>query len=162
MNRGHNNRIALLFVIINFCVAYVSDNVLNDLSKYSKIKAFKSLSPYFKKKSIVGAGIYAGLTVAVATILLMIIYNMIFNTYLPNTTSFHYSLSTLMVYFIFFIIAYLIGYAMDVFIYKMNIFDNLHTFYNEVGAGNGGAISFLFSLILSFGLLNLVKYLVVV
>ena len=160
MNRGDNNRIALLFVIINFCVAYVSDNVFNDLSKYSKIKAFKSLSPYFKKKSIVGAGIYAGLTVALATILLMIIYNTIFNTYLPNTTSFKYSSSTFMVYFIFFIIAYFIGYAMDVFIYKMNIFDHLQMFYNEVGAGNGGAISFLFSLILSFWLLNLVKYLV--
>ena len=49
---NHNSRIALLFIIINFCVAYVSDNVLNDLSKYSKAKAFTSLSPYFKKKSI--------------------------------------------------------------------------------------------------------------
>ena len=117
---------------------------------------------YFKKKSIVGAGIYAGLTVAIATILLMIIYNTIFNTYLPNTSSFKYSSSTFMVYFIFFIIAYLIGYAMDVFIYKMNIFDNLQTFYKEVGAGNGGALSFIFSLSLSFGLLNLVKYLATV
>lgn len=159
---NNNNRIAILFVIINFCVAYVSDNVLNDLSKYSKIRAFKSLSPYFKKKSIVGAGIYAGLTIAVATILLMILYNMIFNTYLPNANSFKYSSSTFMVYFIFFIIAYLIGYALDVFIYKMNIFDNLEPFYKEVGAGNGGALSFIFSLTLSFGLLNLVKYLVAV
>lgn len=157
---NNDNRIAVLFIIINFCVAYVSDNVLNDLSKYSKIKAFRSLSPYFKKKSIVGAGIYAGLTVAVATILLMILYNMIFNTYLPNANSFKYSSSTFMVYFISFIIAYFIGYAMDVFIYKMNIFDNLQTFYKEVGAGNGGALSFIFSLTLSFGLLNLVKYLV--
>ena len=159
---NNNNRIAVLFVIINFCVAYVSDNVLNDLSKYSKIKVFTSLSPYFKKKSIVGAGIYAGLTVAVATILLITLYNVIFNSYLPNTSSFKYSSSTFMVYFIFFIIAYFIGYALDVFIYKMNIFDNLQTFYNEVGAGNGGAISFLFSLILSFGILKLVKYLVAV
>jgi hypothetical protein len=66
-----------------------------------------------------------------------------------------------MVYFIFFILAYFIGYALDVFIYRMNVFDNLQPFYNEVGAGNGGALSFIFSLILSFGLLNLVKYLVV-
>lgn len=44
-----DTKIAILFIIINFCVAYVSDNVLNDLSKYSKVKAFKSLSPYFKK-----------------------------------------------------------------------------------------------------------------
>ncbi len=159
---NYSNRIAIFFVVINFCVAYVSDNILNDLSKQSKIKAFKSLSPYFKKKSIVGAGIYAGLTIAVATILLMILYNTIFNSYLPNTSSFKYSSSTFMAYFVFFIIAYFIGYALDVFIYKMNVFDGLQTFYNEVGAGNGGALSFLFSLTLSFGLLNLVKYLVAV
>ena len=159
---NYSNRISVLFVIINFCVAYVSDNVLNDLSKYSKIKAFKSLLPYFKKKTIVGAGIYAGLTIAVATILLMILYNAIFNSYLPNTSSFKFSSSAFMAYFIFFIIAYFIGYALDVFIYKMNVFDGLQTFYKEVGAGNGGALSFIFSLTLSFGLLNLVKYLVAI
>jgi hypothetical protein len=156
---NNNSRIALLFIIINFCVAYVSDNILNDLSKYSKIKAFNSLSPYFKTNSIVGAGIYAGLTVAVATTLLIMLYNMIFNTYLPNTNSFQYTFSTFMVYFIFFILAYFIGYALDVFIYRMNIFDNLQPFYNEVGAGNGGALSFLFSLAVSFALLKMVIYL---
>jgi hypothetical protein len=159
----HNDtKIAVLFIIINFCVAYVSDNVLNDLSKYSKIKAFTSLSPYFKKKSIVGAGIYAGLTVAAATIILMILYKVIFNTYLPNTSSHNLFSSTFMVYSIFFILAFCIGYALDVFIYRMNVFDDLEPFYSEVGAGNGGALSFLFSLTLSFGLLNLVKYLVAV
>ena len=66
-----------------------------------------------------------------------------------------------MVYFIFFILAYFIGYALDVLIYRMNVFDDLEPFYNEMGAGNGGALSFIFSLTLSFGLLNLVKYLVV-
>jgi hypothetical protein len=149
MNQNQN-RIALLFVLINFCVAYVSDNVLNDLSKYSKIKAFSSLDQYFKNKSIVIAGVYAGLTVAIATIALMILYRMIFNEYLPTDSS------TLTV---FFVMAYAIGYALDVLIYKMNIFNNLQPFYNEVGAGNGGALSFLFSLAVSFGLLKIVKYL---
>lgn len=159
----HNDtKTAVLFIIINFCVAYVSDNVLNDLSKYSKIKAFTSLSPYFKKKSIVGAGIYAGLTVAAATIILMTLYKIIFNTYLPNTNLHHLFSSTFIVYFIFFILAYFIGYALDVFIYRMNVFDDLEPFYSEVGAGNGGALSFIFSLTLSFGVLNLVKYLVAV
>lgn len=156
---SNNSRIALLFVIINFCVAYVSDNILNDLSKYSKIKAFKSLSPYFKKKSIVGAGIYAGLTVAFATVLLMFMYNIVFNTYLPNSSSFKYFSSTFIVYFTFFILAYIIGYLLDVFIYRMNVFDNLQPFYNEVGAGNGGALSFLFSLTISFAILKMVIYL---
>ena len=151
MNQNQN-RIALLFILINFCVAYVSDNVLNDLSKYSKIKAFSSLSSYFKNKSIVVAGVYAGLTVAIATIALIFLYRMIFNEYLPTDSS------TLTAYFV---MAYAIGYALDVFIYKMNIFNNLQPFYNEVGAGNGGALSFLFSLTVSFGLLNLVKYLIV-
>lgn len=155
----NNIRIAILFVIINFCVAYVSDNILNDLSKYSKVKAFKSLLPYFKKKSIVGAGIYAGLTVAFATIIVMIFYKIIFNTYLPDTKSLTYYFSVFMMYFTFFVIAYIIGYALDVFIYKMNIFDNLQPFYNEVGAGNGGAVSFLFSLIVSFVILKMVIYL---
>ena len=154
-----DTRIAVLFIIINFCVAYVSDNVLNDLSKYSKVKGFKSLSPYFKKNSIVGAGIYAGLTVAIATIALMILYKLVFNTYLPNTKSHQLFSSTFMVYFIFFIIAYFIGYALDVFIYRMNIFDNLQQFYNEIGAGNAGALSFLFSLFVSFIVLKIVMYL---
>jgi hypothetical protein len=146
----NQNRVAILFVLINFCVAYVSDNVLNDLSKYSNIKAFSSLAPYFKPKSIVIAGIYAGLTVAVATIALMVLYRMIFYVYLPNAPS---------TYVVFFVMAYAIGYALDVFIYKMNVFNNLQPFYNEVGAGNGGALSFLFSLVVSFGLLQFVKYL---
>lgn len=149
MNQNQN-RIALLFILINFCVAYVSDNVLNDLSKYSKIKAFSSLSSYFKNKSIVVAGVYAGLTVAIATIALIFLYRMIFNEYLPTDSS------TLTAYFV---MAYAIGYALDVFIYKMNIFNNLQPFYNEVGAGVGGALSFLFSLTVSFGLLKIVRYL---
>lgn len=155
----NNIQIAILFIIINFCVAYVSDNVLNDLSKHSKIKTFKSLLPYFKKKTIVGAGIYAGLTVAFATIIVMMLYRIIFNTYLPDTKSLTYSFSVFMMYFIFFVISYIIGYALDVFIYKMNIFDNLQPFYNEVGSGNGGAVSFLFSLVISFVVLKLVIYL---
>lgn len=157
-----DTRIGIFFIIINFCVAYVSDNVLNDLAKYSKVKAFKSLSPYFKKNSIVGAGIYAGLTVAIATAVLMTLYKIVFNTYLPNTSSHHLFSSAFMVYFIFFILAYFIGYAMDVFIYRMNVFDGLQSFYKEVGAGNGGAFSFLFSLVISFAVLKMVLYLVAV
>jgi hypothetical protein len=41
----------------------------------------------------------------------------------------------------------------------MNVFDGLQSFYNEVGAGNGGALSFLFSLVVSFVLLQMVMYL---
>ena len=137
----NNFRVAVLFVIINFCVSYVSDNVLNDLSKYTQYKAFTSLAPYFKNKSIVVAGIYAGITVAFATTLLLLFNRLFLNTYLPNS---RYE------FIITIVIAYAIGYALDVFIYKMNIFDNLQPFYKTVGAGNGGALSFLISLIISF------------
>lgn len=137
----NNFRVAVLFVIINFCVSYVCDNILNDLSKYTPYKAFTSLAPYFKNKSIVVAGIYAGITVAFATTLLLLFNHLYLNTYLPESRS--EFISTI-------ITAYAIGYVLDVFIYKMNIFDNLQSFYKRVGAGNGGALSFLISLIISF------------
>ena len=145
----NNLRIAILFIIINFCVSYVSDNVLNDLSKYTPYKALTSLAPYFKNKSIVVAGIYAGLTVVFATILLMLFNRLFLNTYFPESRS---------QFIITIFVAYVIGYALDVFIYKMNIFDNLQLFYKTVGAGNGGALSFLFSLIISFIVLKLVFF----
>ena len=137
----NNLRIAILFIIINFFVSYVSDNVLNDLSKYTPYKAFTSLAPYFKNKSIVVAGIYAGLTVVFATILLLLFNRLFLNTYLPESRS---------EFIITIFAAYVIGYALDVFIYKMNIFNNLQLFYKTVGAGNGGALSFIFSLVISF------------
>ena len=147
----NNIRVAVLFVIINFCVSYVSDNVLSDLSKYTPYKAFTSLAPYFKNKSIVVAGIYAGITVAFATTLLLLFNRLFLNTYLPvNNSEFAVTI----------LVAYVIGYALDVFIYKMNLFDNLEPFYKIVGAGNGGALSFIFSLVVSFIVLKLVFFLV--
>lgn len=134
----NNLRVAVLFVIINFCVSYVCDNVLNDLSKYTQYKAFTSLAPYFKNKSIVVAGIYAGITVAFATTFLLIFNRIFLNTYFPTTNS---------DFVVMILVAYVIGYVLDVFIYKMNIFDNLQPFYKTVGAGNGGALSFLFRLL---------------
>ena len=147
----NNFRIAILFIIINFFVSYVSDNVLNDLSKYTPYKAFTSLAPYFKNKSIVVAGIYAGLTVVFATILLLLFNRLLLNTYLPESRS---------EFIITIFAAYVIGYALDMFIYKMNIFNNLQLFYKTVGAGNGGALSFIFSLVISFIVLKLVFFLV--
>lgn len=149
----NNLRTAILFIIINFWVSYVSDNVLNDLSKYTHFKAFTSLAPYFKNKSIVVAGIYAGITVAFATILLLLFNRLFLNTYMPNTT---------WEIMITIITAYAIGYALDVFIYKMNIFDNLQLFYKTVGAGNGGALSFIFSLTISFIILHLLSFLMAI
>jgi hypothetical protein len=89
--------------------------------------------------------------VVFATILLMLFNRLFLNTYLPESRS---------EFIITILTAYVIGYALDVFIYKMNIFDNLQLFYKTVGAGNGGALSFLFSLIISFIVLKLVFFLV--
>ena len=147
----NNLRVAVLFVIINFCVSYVCDNVLNDLSKYTPYKVFTSLAPYFKNKPIVLAGIYAGITVAFATTLLLLFTHFFLNTYLPVTNS-EFAVTIL--------VAYVIGYALDVFIYRMNLFDNLEPFYKIVGAGNGGALSFIFSLVVSFISLHVIFYLV--
>jgi hypothetical protein len=144
-------RVAGLFIIINFFVSYVSDNVLNDLSKYTPYKILTSLAPYFKNKSIVVAGIYAGMTVVFATILLLLFNRLFLNTYLPESRA--EFITTI-------VTAYVIGYALDVFICKMNIFDNLQLFYKTVGAGNGGALSFIFSLTISFIVLKLIFFLV--
>jgi len=82
----------------------------------------------------------------------LLLFNRLFlNTYFP-VTNLEFAATIL--------VAYVIGYALDVFIYKMNIFDNLQQFYKIVGAGNSGALSFIFSLIVSFITLQVIFFLI--
>ena len=60
----------LLFVIINFFIAFFSDLILNFLSSNTCSKIYtsaiiKSLQPYFKNRSILKAAIDACITVVV-------------------------------------------------------------------------------------------------
>ena len=128
------------FLFINFVVAFISDIVLNDLS--SNFGIVKSLKPYFYKQSIIQSGIYASITIEIALLITMIIYYIIFTQLTPNNYK-------LLIYFC--LISYCVGYIMDVIIHKFNIFGNrLDPYYNEFGAGMWGAISLVFSVIISY------------
>ena len=134
------------FITINFFVGLFSDIILNDLS--TRVKFLNSLIPYFQNKSIIVAGILAGLTIVSAIIPLLILSNLLFNFYIPN------NFNDLGIYLV---LAYIIGFIYDYLIYKFKIFDNLDEYYEKAGAGHWGAIAFIFSILIS---LIIQKYIV--
>lgn len=131
------------FLLLNFIVAFVSDIVLNDLSKmYNNNTVFGSLKPYFKDKGIIMAGLYAGLTILFATIILTYITKFIFGYFVPSNMNELFK--TL-------ILGYILGYSIDKLIHWFDIFGpSLNHFYNIVGSGNSGALSFVFSISISY------------
>ena len=136
-----------IFIIVSFVVGFISDIALNDLSRTTK--AFSTLQPYFKQQLITASGAFAGTTVAIATSILLVIFNLIYKTHLP--------LWTLKSVGMFLCTGYVVGYLLDVFIEKMNIFgDKLKPFYAEFGSGNSGAIAFVFALLISLFTCNYV------
>ena len=138
----------ITFIFINFMVGFISDIILNDLSKINKEIM---LEDYFKNKYIFEAAVYAGLTIAIATILLTASSNIFLNFCLPSND---YQLV------IFFILGYVIGYILDYIIYKYKIFNGLDNYYKKFGAGHYGAFAFLFSLIVSYFIQkNIIPYL---
>ena len=130
------------FIFINFIVSFISDILLNDLSTLNNYKSFASLAPYFKDKYIVEAGLYAGLTIVVALILIMILSNIALGYYVPKTG---YQLAQ------YCCLAYILGYIIDVLIEKLSVFGtSLDKFYETVGSGHSGAIAFVFSIMISY------------
>ena len=141
---------AFLFFLINFGTAFVSDIILNDLStRYGFLPSLKS---YYKNESIVKLGIYASITISVALIVTMFLYYAIFRALLPNNYT---------QLFYFCIIAFVIGYILDVAIDKLKIFGNsLDPYYKEYGAGFWGAMAFLFSVVVSYFIEKIIYFLV--
>tara|TARA_Y100000741_G_C18235415_1_gene551479 strand:+ start:482 stop:922 length:441 start_codon:yes stop_codon:yes gene_type:complete len=134
------------FIFINFIVSFISDIVLNDLSTLTQYKSIASLAPYFKDKYIVEAGVYAGLTIVVALIFLMIFSNSALGYYVPET-----GLQLAQ----YCCLAYILGYVIDVLIEKFSVFGtSLDKFYENVGSGHSGAFAFVFSIIISYFLQN--------
>ena len=131
---------SIIFLFLNFCVSFASDIVLNDLSTHFNI--IKTLQPYFKNESILKCALDAGITVSVGIIITMFFSYFLFGFLSPNTF-------VQLIYFC--IIAFLIGYMLDILIYKFNVFGNrLNAYYKAFGAGLWGAIAFLFSIIISY------------
>lgn len=137
----------LLFIIIVFIVSALSDILLNILSKKSLIKKYNfkiimSLKPYFKNKSMIQSAVYAGITIIIALLLNMLISKNIFGFSIPHNNN-------ELIKFI--LIAFPLGYIIDILIYKYKIFGRaLELYYKIAGSGLWGALSFIFAIIISY------------
>jgi hypothetical protein len=88
------------------------------------------------------SGINAGLTIVVAILLTMGLSHFIYNFYHPQ------NITQLLR---FFLIAFPLGYVMDIIIYKTELFGStLNPFYEIAGAGFWGAMAFIFSIIVGY------------
>jgi uncharacterized membrane protein len=132
----------ITFLFINFVVGFLSDIILNDLSRQPTSELFKSkiiqsLKIYFINKSIIHAAFNAGITVVIIlipTILLFTLYSNIFEN------------KTLFTFF-----AFIMGFIADIIIDKLNIFgDTLKPFYKLAGSGLLGGLAIAFSVIISY------------
>ncbi len=131
------------FLFINFVVTFISDIVLNDISKiFPRTHILGSLQPYFENKSIIIAGIYAGVTILIATLITSFFSDRVFGFTIPDN-------STELIKYL--LLAYGLGYGIDKLIEYTNVFGkSLHFFYTVTGSGHSGAIAFVFSIVLSY------------
>ena len=129
------------FIFINFIVGFISDIVLNDLSRIKNIDMpiIKSLRPYFQKKLIIEAGFYAGLTVVLTLIPILILHKYLLTIFdIPELL-------------LFTLLGFIIGYFVDILIEKLDIFGpSLHKYYKLAGSGFYGGIAIVFSIIISY------------
>lgn len=129
------------FVFINFIVGFISDIILNDLSRMKNIDRpiITSLKIYFEKKYIIEAGFYAGLTVIITLIPILILHK--------------YLLPILQIdeLLLLIILGFITGYIVDILIEKLNIFGpTLDKYYKLAGSGFYGGLAIVFSIIVSY------------
>ena len=146
----------LLFLLLNAKIAFLSDIILNILAtkkikfleKYSFMNSLKTLKPYFENKSMFKAALYALLTVIIIVGIIMKIFQIFYNKYLPETKE---------EVFIYLVLSFIVGYVGDILIYKWNIFPRLQKYYRVVGKGLWGAIAIVFSVFMSLIYLYIYK-----
>jgi hypothetical protein len=132
------------FIYILFIVTFICDLILNFLSRQSfsfrSIRALKSYFDYYN--NILLTGFYASITIIVCYLIAALISYFLFNYYVPT------NFKNLC---IFLLIAAPVGYISDIIIYKAKIFGtHLDPFYKEIGAGFSGAFSFIFAIVITF------------
>lgn len=145
------NTETILFVLLNFIISAVSDVVLNLLSNSNvpKTRIIAALKPYYKTTSMFQASVYAGITIVIALIITMIFSKILFGVIVPSNKM---DLSK------FIVVAFIIGYIIDEIIYKFKIFgDSLDEYYKEAGSGFWGAMSLVFSIIISYSIMRIIK-----
>lgn len=130
---------SILFLFLNFSVAFVSDIILNDLSTHFNV--IKSLQPYFYNQSILKCAFDAGLTVLIALLITMIFSYFLFGFGVPSNIK-------QLIYFC--ILAFVLGYIIDIVIYKFKVFNRLDNYYKTYGAGLWGGLAFVFSILISY------------
>ena len=138
----------ILFLLFNAKIAFFSDILLNILAnsdiKYFRNSGFynslKTLKPYFENKSPIIAAFYALLTVIIIVGIIMKIFQIFYDKYLPENNK---------EIFIYLVISFIVGYVGDILIYKLDIFPRLKTYYRVVGKGLWGAIAIVFSVFMS-------------
>ena len=136
----------IFFIFVNFIVSFISDIVLNDIANkklnFFNSKIINSLKIYFEKKSIIVSGIYAGITIAFSLIIVTLFSKLFYNFYLPDV---------IQKLFKFNILAFILGYIIDILIDKLDIFGkSLHKYYDIAGSGFWGAVAFIFSINISY------------
>ena len=119
--------ITILF--INFCIGFISDIILNDLSKIKNLRYFNSLDIYFENNYITIAAIYAGLTTMICVLITLLL-----NKYLLIN---------------YYMLSFFVGYFADIIIEKYKLFNHLEEYYKLVGSGYWGGVAILFSTITS-------------
>jgi H+/Cl- antiporter ClcA len=146
----------ILFLLLNAKIAFLSDIILNILAtkniklleKYSFMDSLKTLKPYFQNKSPFLAAFYALLTVIIIVGIIMKIFQIFYDKYLPEKGK---------EIFIYLVISFIVGYVGDILIYKWDIFPRLKTYYRVVGKGLWGAIAIVFSVFMSLIYLYIYK-----
>lgn len=134
------NKSIIIFTFLNFAVSFMSDIILNDLS--TNFNIVPSLKSYFYKQSILKSAFDAGMTILFALVITMFFSYFLFGFVIPNNF-------TNLIYFS--ILAFLIGYILDILIYKFKIFgDRLNVYYKTLGAGFWGGLAFVFSIVISY------------
>jgi len=130
----------IIFIFLNFVVSFMSDIILNDLS--TNFNIIKPLQSYFYKQSIIKTAFDAGATVLFALVINMFFSYVLFGFIIPNNF-------TNLIYFS--ILAFFIGYILDILIYKFKIFGvRLNVYYKKLGAGLWGSLAFVFSIVISY------------
>ena len=137
-----------LFLIFNAIVGFFSDIILNIMAKYDIYKPISTLRPYFQNKTTFQAAFYALLTVVIIVGIIMKIFQLFYNKYLPETKQ---------EYIIYLVITFIVGFIGDIVIFKLNIFPKLKTYYRVVGKGLWGGLAILFSVIVSLLGLYIIK-----
>jgi len=142
-------------LLIYFFIAFNSDLLLNYLSRQTYAPAsIRALKIYFLRKGIENSHLRdfvsatnAGLTVVLAVMITLFLAKVFFNMSHPR------SLKELLR---FLLIAFPVGYLMDVAIYKTQFFGpTLNPFYKIAGAGFWGAMSFIFAILACYSILKL-------